>query len=447
MKRNVVRLLVGLFFALAALPVFAQTQAILPNAETTFVDANGAPYAGGKVYTYVPNTLTPKGTYADPYGATLNPNPVVLDANGRAIIWGSGVYREVLQDQFGNTIWDQLTYTSPVGAGSTSQGYFWFGTATGTANAITLTGSGFTAADGQTVGFLAGSTNTGSVTINASGYGSVLLEKNTPGGVGVLSGGEIVAGSLQFATYSASANAFVLQGPVVPYTSFLAQGVTGTANAWVVASTSPGNYAPALGTTLFVVPPAAPNTGAVTVTVGGTGYQVYRYATGGIVPLAAGAIPSTSLVTQLLFDGTRFEMVAPNGIPASVLMPSGAVMGFDLTTCPAGWVNADGTNSTVNMLGVVARGYDPGATRDPAGASQSVGSYEADTYQQHTEASPAGTLVTAGSGTSAQPFNTTTTGGYTNLYLGATSTGQSNSGSYGVETRAKATIVLYCQKS
>lgn len=88
----------------------AQTASILPNAMTQFTDANGAPYSGGKVFFYIPNTTTPKATWQDPYQTTLNTNPVTLDSAGRAIINGSGQYREVLFDQYGNTIWDQLTY-------------------------------------------------------------------------------------------------------------------------------------------------------------------------------------------------------------------------------------------------------------------------------------------------------------------------------------------------
>jgi hypothetical protein len=196
---------------------FAQnvTQSVLPSGMTQFSDGNGAPYAGGHVYMYVPSTTTPKTTYQDPYGHTPNQNPISLDANGRAIIWGTGVYRQVLQDLYGNVVWDQLTSVSPVGT-SGNPGIIWYGTAIGTANAITLTGvSGFVGTDGQIVGFIANATNTGSATINASGYGSILVQENNPTGSGLaaLSGGEIGQGKLYYATYSASANSFVLTDP------------------------------------------------------------------------------------------------------------------------------------------------------------------------------------------------------------------------------------------
>jgi hypothetical protein len=61
-------------------------------------DANGQPLAGGKLYAYAAGTTTLKDTYAD-IGGTLNPNPVLLDANGEADLWlGAGAYKLKLTD-------------------------------------------------------------------------------------------------------------------------------------------------------------------------------------------------------------------------------------------------------------------------------------------------------------------------------------------------------------
>lgn len=98
---------------LSPLPLAAQTAAILPNAMTQFLDGNGKPYAGGSVFFYIPSTTTPAATWQDPNQMTANANPVILDANGRAIIWGNGSYREVLYDSLGNVVWDQITYNVP----------------------------------------------------------------------------------------------------------------------------------------------------------------------------------------------------------------------------------------------------------------------------------------------------------------------------------------------
>lgn len=116
LRNNVImRVLSGLFIALglflgAIAEGEAQTASVLPNAESQFIDGNGSPYASGKVYFYIPGTTTPKTTWLDPNQTTANTNPVVLDAAGRALIYGSGQYRQVLFDINGNEVWDQLTW-------------------------------------------------------------------------------------------------------------------------------------------------------------------------------------------------------------------------------------------------------------------------------------------------------------------------------------------------
>lgn len=113
---------------------------LLPNGKQTFLDANGNPLAMGTVAHYVPGTTTPKDTYANQANTILNTNPVRLDAAGRAVIWGFGLYRQVVKDSNDNVIWDQLTYApdqatvqlehtisgNPVGAGVTGDLYIDF---------------------------------------------------------------------------------------------------------------------------------------------------------------------------------------------------------------------------------------------------------------------------------------------------------------------------------
>lgn len=84
---------------------------LIQNGEQQFFDNNGDPLALGWVYFYVPNTNTWKATWQDANQGSLNTNPVHLDVAGRAIIWGSGAYRQVVKDADFNTIWDQETIT------------------------------------------------------------------------------------------------------------------------------------------------------------------------------------------------------------------------------------------------------------------------------------------------------------------------------------------------
>lgn len=82
---------------------------ILPNGKSQFIDSAGQPLASGTVGFYFPGTLNPKPTFQDAAGTIANTNPIQLDSRGQAIIWGSGVYRQILKDASGVTIWDQIT--------------------------------------------------------------------------------------------------------------------------------------------------------------------------------------------------------------------------------------------------------------------------------------------------------------------------------------------------
>jgi len=81
----------------------------IPNGERTFLDRNGQPISGGLVYSYVPGTTNPSPTYADEGLSVQNPNPITLDQAGRCVMWGAGLFRQVVQDMFGNLQWDQET--------------------------------------------------------------------------------------------------------------------------------------------------------------------------------------------------------------------------------------------------------------------------------------------------------------------------------------------------
>lgn len=297
--------------------------------------------AGGTVGMYIPGTLTTKQTWMDSAQAVLNTNPVQLDLNGCAVMYGTGVYRQIVYDRLGNLVWDQPTTVfapNPV----------YSGLASGTANAITIIDSAFSGVDGQSITFLASQTNTGATTVNPSGFGAISVVKNTSSGPTALSGSEIVGGTpgnLYTVTYSSVYNQFFVSNLVA--------------------------------------------------TGGGGGSSV----------------------------------------------PIGAVVAFSLVSCPAGWVNANGSGGTMNMVGAVARGYDPTNTRDPNGSAQSIGSFETPMFLTHTMGAPSGGnyLSFVGSGGSV------ITGSGTNNVGQSTATGTPSIGA-GNETRAASTIALYCQK-
>lgn len=81
---------------------------LVQNGKASFVDANGRPLSGGKVYFYAVGTNTPKDSFQDDQLTILNTNPVILNARGEASIYGSGAYRQVLRDASDVLIWDQV---------------------------------------------------------------------------------------------------------------------------------------------------------------------------------------------------------------------------------------------------------------------------------------------------------------------------------------------------
>ncbi|MBO0358632.1 hypothetical protein J0X19_11805 [Hymenobacter sp. BT186] len=92
---------------------------LLPAIKARFLDANGKPLAGGKVFAYAAGTSTLKDTYTDSAGDTANFNPVILDSRGYADIWlGQGDYKIVVLDAN-----DVLQLTIDNVAGDSAQGF------------------------------------------------------------------------------------------------------------------------------------------------------------------------------------------------------------------------------------------------------------------------------------------------------------------------------------
>lgn len=110
-----IKVFLSLFLVYGTVAIAADTASILPPAETTFFDQNGNPLTSGKIDFYIPGTTNRKTTWQDAAETIPNTNPVILDAAGRALILGSGSYRQVVKDKNNNLMWDQVT--SSVGSG------------------------------------------------------------------------------------------------------------------------------------------------------------------------------------------------------------------------------------------------------------------------------------------------------------------------------------------
>ena len=58
----------------------------------------------GRVHTYTAGTTTPKALYADKALTSALTNPATLDEDGRLVAYGSGLYKFIIKDASGNTI-------------------------------------------------------------------------------------------------------------------------------------------------------------------------------------------------------------------------------------------------------------------------------------------------------------------------------------------------------
>ena len=79
---------------------------LAPMPKLQFLDANGTPLVGGKVYTYAAGTTTPLAAYTDVTGAAPHTNPIILDAAGEAVIWlSSAQYKMKLTTSTDVEVW------------------------------------------------------------------------------------------------------------------------------------------------------------------------------------------------------------------------------------------------------------------------------------------------------------------------------------------------------
>lgn len=93
-----------------------------PGKQTFFDPATSEVLAGGFVYHYVPGSDVLKDTWQDYNQDALNENPIPLDENGQAVIWGVGNYRQRLTDANDVEIWDRAVTVGNQGDITLAQG-------------------------------------------------------------------------------------------------------------------------------------------------------------------------------------------------------------------------------------------------------------------------------------------------------------------------------------
>ena len=238
MKHIIISFLILLLFAF---PANAATT-LLPPGMQCFTDATGA-VISGSVNMFYPSTTTAKPTWQDSNQNTLNSQPIQLDGNGCATIYGIGSYRQQLYDgpvvggnTSGNLLFDKITTDT-----SAYNAVFWAGLAGNTANVITIIDPGFNATDGTVINFTALATNTGPTTINPSGFGTINVVKSTTAGPASLVGGEIIQSNQISVVYSASANTFTILNPPIVSASGNIAPLCGASGLKIVNGSSPNS--------------------------------------------------------------------------------------------------------------------------------------------------------------------------------------------------------------
>lgn len=160
-------------------------------------------------------------------------------------------------------------------------------------------------------------------------------------------------------------------------------------------------------------------------------------------------------------------LTAFNALSATVATNQTALSGlygfFNASSCPTGWLPADGTSSTVDLRGYFIRGWDNGAGHDSGRtlASLQTSANLAHTHtitdpghnhtagdNGHTHPTSTGALYFgyAGGGTSAAGPSATNTGtGYASVYVNSNTTGITGTNSSGgSESRPTNVALIAC---
>ena len=200
-------------------------------------------------------------------------------------------------------------------AGLNAQTDSYGGTSAGTANAQTATFANFTNLNGQKVAFIAGATNSGSMTLNGT-----TVYKLSSGGAAVLSGGEIVNNVLYLLEYSSGIGGFQIIGPSATAT-LSALGVSADVAAAITAGSDAQCYADLGGAVVkpqgrLTLTTAVPVLIA-TVTSGATIY--YTPHEGNLVPLWNSA---TSTFVNVAFAEISQALTDTVNSPAAAVVAS-----------------------------------------------------------------------------------------------------------------------------
>jgi len=271
-------------------------------------DNSGEPLAAGKVYTYYAGSTTPVSLFSSSDKSTYATNPLILDGHGKAQVWADGRYKFVVKDQYDVTQYtlDNLLY------GFDDTISLWGGQSTGSANSHTVSVPATVTAyaNGQSVSFIAGYSNTGAVTLQFNALGAVNIVKG-PEAIS-LQPGDIVAGGHYTATYEAYSGTGRFRLGEYPTLAdiqrsrfILATNLSGI-NAITALLTPPiSSYETGLAIRFRAT---ATTTDAVTLNLNSLGAKAVQYNNAALV---AGEIQANYWY-EVVYDGTQFQLLNPS---------------------------------------------------------------------------------------------------------------------------------------
>jgi microcystin-dependent protein len=398
---------------------------LTPSAKLQFININGQPLIGGRLYTYAAGTTTPLATYADAAATTTNPNPIILDARGEASVWlGASTYKFRLTDSSGNEIWTVDYISSPI-------------------SSISPALSGNVTIDTDS--------SSPAIKITQLGTGAILRAQDStdPDVTPFIIDSD---GRVGIGTASPQAGIDVANNNAIVLTN---NGITRS----VMSASIAESYFAALGAGRNLV---LQSNGISRVTVS----EILITST---LPIQLPGLPTTALqaATKSYVDQ---------------VMPPGMIMSYGGSAAPTGWLACQGqvvSQTTYanlyaaigaawdiggegagnfrlpDLRGVFLRGTGVNATGSSTGATgQAVGTYVADTYLNHshtatsTDAGHTHIYASPGAGTgfaggvNLQNVNYTTTPGFADI---TTTVATSTTG--GTETKPKNYGVLYIIKT
>lgn len=108
-------------------------------------------------------------------------------------------------------------------------------------------------------------------------------------------------------------------------------------------------------------------------------------------------------------------------------------MAYNLSSCPSGWIAADGLSGTPDLRGEFIRGLDSGRGVD---TGRVLASAQVDMLKSHTHTLPSNLAIVFGP----------TTLYYSSGDTGGTATSGPTGPTGGAETRPRNVALLYCQK-